>query len=230
MRIIDLTVLLRKDKISLVPGHPDFELKDFQFHDKDFRSNSFLKISIHTGTHVDAPYHFIRDGLTIDDLPLEKIVGRAVMLDLRKIALPKKGISLEQIKQAAKGKDLRGKIAILHSGWLKEKWGTDDLYAKNPFLLPETARWLVEEEIRSLGLDFPMDNPEQSSLPAEKKFPIHRIFLGHGIPHIENLSNLELIDRNEFLFVALPIKLYKGNGAPARAIAIIDSLPSSGGK
>lgn len=222
MKIIDLSVLLRKGNISLVPGHPDFELKDFHFHDKDFRSNSFLKISTHTGTHVDAPYHFIKDGMTIEDLPLEKIVGKAILIDLRKVALPRKGISLKEIKQAVGGKELKEKIAILHSGWVKEKWGTDELYSQNPFILPETAHWLVEQKIKSLGLDFPMDNPDQSNVPIGKKFPIHKIFLGHGIPHIENLSNLELIDRNEFLLVALPLKLYKCNGAPARAIAIID--------
>lgn len=222
MKIIDLSVLLRKGNISLVPGHPDFELKDFHFHDKDFRSNSFLKISTHTGTHVDAPYHFIKDGMTIEDLPLEKIVGKAILIDLRKVALPRKGISLKEIKQAVGGKELKEKVAILHSGWVKEKWGTDELYSQNPFILPETAHWLVEQKIKSLGLDFPMDNPDQSNVPIEKKFPIHKIFLGHGIPHIENLSNLELIDRNEFLLVALPLKLYKCNGAPARAIAIID--------
>lgn len=61
MKIIDLSLTLRRDIISLVPGHPEFDLKDFHFHDKDFRSNSFLQISTHTGTHVDAPYHFIKE-------------------------------------------------------------------------------------------------------------------------------------------------------------------------
>jgi arylformamidase len=222
MKIIDLSVVLRKDSISLVPGHPDFELKDFHFHDKDFRSNSFFGMSIHTGTHVDAPYHFIKDGVTIDDLPLETIVGTAVLIDLRTVCAPQKGISLDQTKEAVGEKDIKGKIVILHSGWIKEKWGTMEMYEENPFLMQDTANWLVDQEIRSVGIDFVIDNPDQSDFPVEKRFPNHRTFLGHGIPIIENLCNLEFIDRDEFLFIVLPLKLHKCNGAPARAIALID--------
>ena len=221
MKIIDLSITLRKDNLSLVPGHPDFELKDFHFHDKDFRSNSLLNMSTHTGTHIDAPYHFIKDGLTIDDLPLEKIVGKAILIDLRKVSAPTKGISLDELKQAVGGKNIREKIVILYSGWIKEKWGTPEMYKENPFLLQESAHWLVEQRIKSVGLDFSLDDPNQSYLLIEKKFPVHRIFLGNGIPHIENLCNLDLVGRDEFLFIALPLKLYKCNGAPARAIAIL---------
>ena len=222
MKIIDLSILLRKGSLSLVPGHPDFELEDFHFHDRDFRSNSFLKMSTHTGTHVDAPYHFIRDGLTIDELPLEKIVGTAILIDLRSVSAPNKGISLNQLKHAVGERGLREKIIILHSGWIKEKWATSEMYENNPFLMQESADWLVEKGIKSVGLDFSLDNPDQSNLHDREKFPIHRTFLGKGIPHIENLCNLELIDQEEFLLVALPLKLYKCNAAPGRAVALLD--------
>lgn len=222
MKIIDLSVVLNESNISLVPGHPAFELKEIVSHDKNFASSSVFRISTHTGTHVDAPYHFIPDGITIDSLPLEKIVGKAVLIDLTKVALPRSGISADQIKTSLGKKKIRAKIAILHSGWLKEKWGKNEMYLENPFLLKEAADWLISQDIKSVGLDFSLDNPDQSALPPEKRFPIHRTFLKQGIPHIENLANLELIPQEEFLFVALPLKLYKCNGAPAGAIAIID--------
>jgi arylformamidase len=222
MKIVDLSITLRKDILSLVPGHPDFQLKDFHFHDQDFRSNSFLQISTHTGTHVDAPYHFIKDGITIDELPLEKTVGKAILVDLRKFSIPRRGFSLSQVRQSVGKKEIKEKIVILHSGWMKEKWGTTELYAENPFLTQEAGDWLVGQKVKAIGVDFAIDNPDQSSLSLEKKFPIHRTFLKNGIPHIENLCNLELIDCDEFLLVALPLKLYRCNGAPARAIAIID--------
>jgi len=222
MKIIDLSITLRKDLISLVPGHPVFDLKDFHFHDKDFRSNSFIQISTHTGTHVDAPYHFNKDGITIDELPLEKIVGKAVLVDLRKASSPKKGFSLDQIKQAVGRRKIAEKIVILHSGWIKDKWGTNEFYVQNPFLTQEAANWLVEQAISSIGLDFSIDNPDQGDVPLKQKYPIHRTFLRHGIPHIENLYNLERIGQEEFLLIALPLKLYNCNGAPARAIAIIE--------
>lgn len=222
MKIVDLSVVLNKSNISLVPGHPAFDLQEIYSHEKNYVSSSFLQISTHTGTHVDAPYHFIKNGLTIDELPLEKIVGKAVLIDLRKVTSPRKGISVDQVKQNVGRKDIKGKIIILHSGWLKEKWGKSEMYLENPFLLQEAADWLVSQKIKSVGLDFSLDNPDQSKLHLENRFPIHRTFLEHGIPHIENLCNLELIPQDEFLFIALPLKLYKCNGAPAGAIAIID--------
>jgi arylformamidase len=222
MKIIDLSITLRKDIISLVPGHPEFDLRDFHFHDKDFRSNSFLQISTHTGTHVDAPYHFIRDGITIDELPLEKTVGKAILVDLRRFSTPRRGFTIDQVRQSVGKNEIKENIVVLHSGWIKEKWGTMELYSENPFLTQEAADWLVVKKIMAVGVDFAIDNPDQSPLPLEKKFPIHRTFLVNGIPHIENLCNLERIDRDEFLLVALPLKLFGCNGAPARAIAIID--------
>lgn len=222
MKIVDLSVVLNKRNISLVPGHPAFDLQEIYSHEKNHVSSSFLQISTHTGTHVDAPYHFIKNGVTIDELPLEKLVGKAVLIDLRKVVSPRKGISADQAKESVGRKDIKDKIVILHSGWLKEKWGMSEMYLENPFILQEAANWLVSKEIRSVGLDFSLDNPDQGNLPMEKRFPIHRTFLEHGIPHIENLCNLELITRDEFFFVALPLKLYKSNGAPAGAIAIID--------
>jgi kynurenine formamidase len=222
MKIVDLSLTLRKDIISLVPGHPEFDLKDFHFHERDFRSNSLLQISTHTGTHVDAPYHFVKEGITIDELPLEKTVGKAIMVDLRKFSTPRRGFTLDQLRQSKDKKEIKEKIVILHSGWIREKWGKPELYGENPFLTQEAADWLVSQEIRAVGVDFAIDNPDQSLFPLEKKFPIHRTFLKNGIPHIENLCNLERIDCDEFLLVALPLKLYGCNGAPARAIAIID--------
>ena len=120
------------------------------------------------------------------------------------------------------GREINDKIVILHSGWIKEKWGTKAMFEENPFLLGDSADWLVEQGIKSIGLDFSLDDPDQTRHPLEKRFPIHRVLLGNGIPHIENLCNLEYIDQDEFLFVALPLRLYKCNGAPARAIAILD--------
>lgn len=222
MKIIDLSVTLRKDAISIVPGHPKFDIKDFHFHDRDFRSNSFFKISTHTGTHVDAPYHFVKEGKTIDELSLDKIVGEAILIDLRNWSSPKKGFSISQIQQAVDKKEIKGKIVILHSGWMKEKWGGVQMYSDNPFLTPEAADWLVDKRIKSLGVDFSIDNPNEVSLPLENRFPIHKIFLRNGIPLIENLYNLDLIYKDEFLFIALPLKLHRCNGAPARVIAIIE--------
>jgi kynurenine formamidase len=164
----------------------------------------------------------MKDGITIDELSLEKTVGKAILIDLRKFSTPRRGFTIDQVRQSVGKKEIKEKIVILHSGWIKEKWGKPELYSENPFLTQEAADWLVSQKIKAIGVDFAIDNPDQSLFPLEEKFPIHRTFLKNGIPHIENLSNLERIDRDEFLLVALPLKLFQCNGAPGRAIAIID--------
>ena len=222
MRIIDLTVPLGPGSLSLVPGHPPFQLTPFFDHDGNYRRSSYLQISTHTGTHVDAPFHFVKDGRRVGELDIRALVGRAVLLDMRPVARPRTGITATHLEQAARGKDLRGKIVILHSGWLKERWGTTQMYSENPFLLEDAAEWLVAQGVRSVGLDFAMDDSDPGNLPERDWFPIHRVFLSRGIIHIENLCNLERIDRDEFFFVALPVKLQEGEGAPAGAIAILD--------
>lgn len=98
----------------------------------------------------------------------------------------------------------------------------NEFYGENPFISQEAADWLVNSKIASVAVDFSIDNPDQSAHPLSEKFPIHRTFLKNGIPHIENICNLERIDRNEFFLIALPLKLFKCNGAPARVIAVLE--------
>ena len=222
MKIVDLSVVLDRDHISLVPNHPPYELTEFFSHPTDHRVSTYLKMSTHTGTHIDAPYHFVPNGGTVEDLPLEKLIGKAVLVDLTSEASSGAGFTVPMIREAIGGREIAGKIVVLHSGWLKKHWGTPEMYSSGPFLTQESADWLVNENINALGLDFTMDNPDQGDLTVEKRFPIHRTFLGHDVPHIENLCNLHLIDSGEFFLVALPLKLGKGDGAPARAIGILD--------
>ncbi|RLB00093.1 MAG: hypothetical protein DRG83_12055, partial [Deltaproteobacteria bacterium] len=160
MRIIDLSVTLSSDRLSLVPGHPQFSLREFHSHEKDFRSNSYLQMSTHTGTHVDAPFHFIPDGVTIDRISLERLCGAAVLIDLRKVSSPRKPIDVHEIINAVGDKDIRRRIVVLHAGWLRRNWGTQLMYAENPFLSQSAADWLVAQQIKALGLDFSVDSAE----------------------------------------------------------------------
>jgi kynurenine formamidase len=139
MKIIDLSVALDDTGISLVPGHPGFHLHAFFSHDLDHRCSSYLQMSTHTGTHVDAPSHFVKDGQTVSELKLDDLVGTAVMVDLRRVVSAGRGISVEQLRGCAAHKVIRGRIVVLHSGWLRQKWGTEEMYSGNPFLLEDAA-------------------------------------------------------------------------------------------
>jgi arylformamidase len=219
-KIIDLSLPLTTNA-TVVPGHPRLTLHPIHTHKVHGRSNTSMRFSIHTGTHVDAPYHFVPKGKTIDQIPLDRLMGRAIMLDLRRRVKPKTAITIEDIRAAPgfREKDLFGKILVLHTGWNRKMFGRPNYYLDNPWLTAEAARWLASKGIQALGLDTPQDRVQGPPRPGD--FPVHRIFLGKGIPFIEHLTNLERVRKRRFTLIALPIKISGGDGAPTRAVAII---------
>ena len=225
-RIIDLTATLGDPGLPVIPFFPDVLLERFHVHEIHGRSNTKISMPVHVGTHIDAPYHFVPGGITVDKLPLEKLVGEAVRLDIRKVAKENTAITLKDIQSAVKGHgiDLTDRIAVVQTGWAEKAFYQPSFYTDNPFLGREASQWLVGQDIKALALDHPIDagiRPESRPTPGDS--PNHRLFLGNGIPLIENLVNLELFDNPKFEMVALPMKISGCDGAPARIIAIIGS-------
>ncbi|HZU07967.1 MAG TPA: cyclase family protein [Chloroflexota bacterium] len=210
--IVDLTLTF-SPAITPVPGHPCAEIIPLHEHATHGRSNSIVRFSIHTGTHIDAPYHFFPDGATIDRVPLDQLVRPAVLCDLRPYAAPRRAFTQADLEAGGLAPGtLAGRIPVLFSGWSAAHSCAPDFYTANPYLDPAAARWLVAEGIAALGLDFAVD-------PAEP-YPCHQVLLGAGIPLIENLIGLDQLERREFTLVALPMKIGGGNGGPARVAAL----------
>lgn len=221
-KIIDLTNTLTASTTA-VPGHPQVELTPIHTHEVHGRSNSSMRFSIHTGTHVDPPYHFDPKGKTIEQVPLERLVGTAVLIDLRRVARPRTPITVADIKSSPgfSERALRGNIVVLHTGWNRRMFKRPNYYRDNPYLAVETARWLASKKIKALALDTPQDHLEGDGTPRPGDFPVHRTFLTRGIPFIEHLANLHKIPRRTFQMIALPIKIQGGDGAPARVIILV---------
>ena len=99
-RLIDLTLTLGSDRVSAVPGLIGVCTKPLQTHESHTRSNTKLTLATHIGTHVDAPDHFDPDGTTVENMPLERYMGPAVLLDLRELAQSLTPISVADLKQA----------------------------------------------------------------------------------------------------------------------------------
>ncbi|MCH8989740.1 MAG: cyclase family protein [Chloroflexi bacterium] len=220
--LIDLTLTLGSGRVSLVPGLVGVELEPIQTHATHARSNQKLCLATHIGTHVDAPYHFIDGAATIEDMPLEKYAGPALLLDLRPVAKGQTPLSVSELENAgASPQSVRDKIVVLFTGWAEAESGGPRFYGHGPYLSTEGAAFLAECGANAVAVDFPIDKHPDTPLSTIKDFPVHRLLLGQNIPLIENLINLDQLLGKEFELWALPLKLKGGDGAATRAVARI---------
>lgn len=175
---------------------------------------SELRIATHAGTHVDAPWHFVPSGPTIDQVPLDQVCGSAVVVPIRREAgQPITVADLEQSPQAIRG----GDIVLLATGW-GAKFETTD-YNFHPFVAEETARWLVERRVKMLGLDLITVDLPVSLRPDPFTFPVHHILLGNNVLIIENMTNLDQIAGRRVQLYAFPLAIRGSDAGQARVVA-----------
>ena len=209
--LFDLTMPFSEKTIP-VPGHPCPRLEPLTTLEDDGVRNTMMTISIHTGTHIDAPSHFVPDGASIDEIPIDRFRRPGVRLDLRDLAEPGEQITLGHLKQAGfDPTEARDSILMLASGWSDKTWQTERLYGTNPFLAQDAAEALADAAPSALGLDFAVDDT--------KPWPNHTILLGAGVLLIENLMRLPELPRDGFEVMAFPLKLVGENGGPTRVVA-----------
>ena len=220
--LIDLTLTLGSDRVAPVPGLIGVCTEPLHTHESHARSNTKLTLATHIGTHVDAPYHFHADGVTVDNMPLERYMGPALLLDLRQTAQSLTPLPVADLQQAGGTPDaVRDQIVVLFTGWAAAESGGVRFYSQGPYLSNEGAAYLADNGVNAVAVDFPIDKHPATPQSTIHDFPVHRLLLGQGIPLIENLINLDQLAGREFELWALPIKLLDGDGAAARAVARI---------
>jgi len=215
MKIIDLTLTV-SDKIPTFPGSPQPSFIPWENVKEDGYNLELLFLSTHTGTHMDAPYHFLEKGAKIHELSLKKLVSEAVLIKSKK----KDGESITKT-DIQKFEKKHGKIAsfssvIFYTGWqrnLQKKY----YFTKNPGLSVSAAKYLASKKINLVGIDSP-----SIDLGTDSKFSVHQIFAKKGMLIVENLANLEKIKSSKFHLVVLPLKLKNATGSPVRAIAFVE--------
>jgi len=184
-----------------------------------FQTN-FIAMLDHVGTHVDAFRHTGPDGASVDEMPLDLFMGKAVCFDLRHI--PDLGEITEDEMAAAEkaaGVKVDGHIVLLCSGFHKRHYPNLDSVWKNPLLTVEATKWLQARGSRMHGVEGP-----STDRPTDNIFAQHRLCRDLGMSHWEWLVNLEeLIGKGEFQFFGAPIKFKGGSGSPVRAFAILDA-------
>ena len=209
-KIIDLTMPFSEKTIP-VPGHPRPDFEPLTTLEQDGVRNTTMTCSIHTGTHIDAPSHFIEDGAAIDEVPIDRFYRPGVSLDLRDLAQPGSPITLEHLKKAGfTPSEVRDTIVMLASGWTDQAWQSEKLYETNPYLAEDAAEALADAAPSALGLDFAVDDT--------RPWPNHTILLGTGVLLIENLMRLPELPRDGFQVMAFPLKLVGENGGPTRVV------------
>lgn len=201
------------------PEHA-FRIKTLREVDKDGRgvhSEQFTFLS-HQGTHVDAPKHVLRDGASIDEIPLERFVGTAAVLDIPKEAFePITAVDLENAKPEVK----KGDIVVIRTGWGERMWHSDD-YLNCPYVTLDAAEWLFEKGIKMLGVD---TNTVDLPIPLRTEgfdFPIHKFLIGNDILIVENLGNLSAVSGKRVMIAAFPLKIMGADGSPTRVVAFVD--------
>jgi len=215
MKIIDLTLTV-SDKIPTFPGSPQPSFITWENIKEDDYNLELLFLSTHTGTHMDAPYHFLEKGAKIHEISLKKLVSEAVLIKSKK----KDGEPITKI-DIQKFEKKHGKIAgfssvIFYTGWqrnLQKKY----YFTKNPGLSVSAAKYLASKKINLVGVDSP-----SIDLGKDSKFSVHQIFAKKGMLIIENLANLDKIKSSKFHLVVLPLKLKNATGSPVRAIAFVE--------
>ncbi|WP_433439078.1 cyclase family protein [Nonomuraea sp. CA-141351] len=209
MELVDLSVPIETG-MPVYPGDPEVSVGPALTVARDGVNVLGLHLGSQSGTHVDAPFH-IDDSLpTLDELPLSRFCGPAVVVDVRGLA-PRSPIA------AAPFQDVTAPIVLLATGW-SANWETD-AYQAHPYLTEEAAALLVERGVRTVGIDALSVDPT----PTED-FPAHRVLCGAHAVIAENLTGLDrLLDaqaRGRPIEVSLfPIRLPGADGAPVRAVA-----------
>jgi len=215
--VIDLTHQLVPDGVPACPGHPYYHAElTFSVAKGEFANVHTLTMGSHTGTHIDAPFHFYIDGCTVDKLDLSLLTAApAVVVDVRHKNAHEPIVWADLQKYEGRMRD--GAVVLLCTGWSKH-WG-ESTYSDHPFLDPEAARRILDTGVRVIGAD--TLSPDEFT-PEGDTGTVHRIVLGTGGIIVENLNGLDALveSRWEHPFVSiLPLKLTGCDGSPVRAVA-----------
>jgi len=217
-KIIDLSMTIREGMMTFpVHWHPPVSITQLGRFEVEGRETRRLTFGTHTGTHVDAPRHFLKNGITIEYTDINIYYGSACVLDFTQLA-DKAEITLEMLKR--KLPNDHPKRILFRFDWEK-RLSSLKYYSDHPFLNEEACMYLVSCGVVLVGFDSPMPDNPLNGRGSEKDSPNHTIFLGHNVAILEYLCNLSELPDAEFILSAFPIKIENGDGSPVRAVAIL---------
>jgi arylformamidase len=212
-KAVDLTHELANG-MPIYPGDPSPSFVRSATLEKNGVNLTKLTLGSHTGTHTDAPRHFIQGGESIDKILVKNFMGEALVIDLSKTKPIGSGIvpsDFSNFDSQIKEDD----IVLFYTG-SSEKWGDPNVNSNYTYCTKEAADYFVEKKVRAVGIDFLSIEKFKAPEPV-----VHRTLLNNGIYIVESLSKaLRQFSGERIFFISLPIKLENGDGAPSRSIGI----------
>lgn len=231
----------------LWPYFPDVKIERFHYHAKSGVLSQQITTFMHCTTHTDAPAHVIEGTPFMDEVPLEKFFGTAVVVSLPKGKWEK--IMPEDLEKAEPAIQ-PGDIVIINSGWHRYYGDNRRYFAYSPGLYKEAGEWLVEKGVKAVGVDMQaLDHPlgtaigphasgplipdvnreyeELTGRPVKQDFPhwepCHRLLLGNGIVGFENVGgDIDKVTGKRVTIAAFPWRWVKGDGCIVRMVAVVD--------
>ncbi|MGC4098890.1 MAG: cyclase family protein [Nitrospira sp.] len=236
-RLIDLTHAFGSDTI-VWPTEQDFILIVQHAEDTPggyYYASNRVEMPEHGGTHIDAPIHFSKGKQTLDQIPIERLTGAGVQINVTEPCAQDRNyrVTISDFKrwEAVHGRIPNGSIVLLNTGFARfwpvrkdylgtELRGQEGVQALHfPGLHPEAAAWLVRERgVKAVGIDTASIDFGQSTT-----FETHVALLSQNVPVFENLADLHNLPDRGFDVIALPVKIAGGTGGPLRIIAVVPS-------
>lgn len=211
LKTYDLTYPIEEGMPTFnAPWHCAVNITQLGRHRLEGRETRKISFGTHTGTHIDAPLHFISNGKSIDCIDLEKLTGSVTIIDLTEMK-ENDCVTADTLSKY----DISKRI-ILKFGWGKH-WGEKDFYNSYPFLSLDAAEYLIKCGTELLGMDTPSPDDSRIHLGSENDSVIHKFLLKNEIILVEYLANLDkLEDYSNWNLAAVPLKIKGADGSPAR--------------
>jgi arylformamidase len=212
-KAVDLTHELRKG-MPVYPGDPSPSFVSYATLKKDGVNLTKMTLGSHTGTHIDAPRHFIADGIGIDQISPSKLVGEAYVTDMSSKPMGS-GITSQDLHGALEGRVADDDIVVIYTG-CSERWDDESIRRNYTYLTGDAAEYLVSKKVRAVGIDFLSVEKFRAPAPVA-----HKSLLSNGIFIIESLNQAtKQFVGKRVLMICLPIKLQNGDGAPSRIVVV----------
>ncbi len=214
MKYIDLSQRI-EPTMEVYPGDPGVRFSPVTSYDKEGSLITELQLGTHTGTHLDAPKHFLSNGAGVEEIPLEALSGEAVCVRARLHYTGGNGHPVIELDDIERARIMRLDRVLFYTGW-ESMVGTPAYFDKYPVFSLSVLEFLIKKRVRMIGVDLPT-----VVCKGEEFSEMHIELLSRGIIPVEGLINLSTLAGRRFFFSAVPLKIAGGDGSPIRAYAMV---------